>query len=196
MKHLKTIFFIAAGAMVAFGASSCKRGKEDPFLSFRSRDGRLAGTWNLTGWEGKTTTTSISGSTTSVSTTTRSYTGGTLTATTTNSGGSSSSTSKFNFQMTLEKDGSYSSKIDNFNASGTLTSSNNGDGYWNWLSDGKNKSSVNIYDPTGFNITGVSEVLGLKNKKLILKRHARSKSASGNNSYEQEVTDTYTFEAQ
>jgi hypothetical protein len=191
MKHLK---FIAAAVIItaaSLSVYSCKRGANDPFLSFRSRDGRLAGTWKLVGINGSSKTTSVSGSSTNVSETTTKYENGTQTVT--NSGGTT--TSKYDFEMTLEKDGAYTSKTTNYNNSGTLLSTIDGDGTWSWLSDGKNKSNVVISDPTSNIANGISEVDQLKAKELVIKRHARSKNAASGNSYEVETNFTYTFEA-
>ncbi len=39
---------ILAGAAVLFATPSCKKGENDPGLTFKSRKGRIAGTWNVT----------------------------------------------------------------------------------------------------------------------------------------------------
>jgi len=181
---------------MVFVASSCKKGENDPFLSFRSRDGRITAVWKLVGIEGTTKNTSVSGSTTSITTTTQAYSGGTLTTTTTSSSGTTSNTSKFDFEMTLEKDGHYASKTNNYNTSGTLTSAYEAEGNWVWLTDGKNKSSVTITDLSGSVASGTFDVDQLKSKELKLKKHQRIRQASGSNSFEQDATTTYTYEKQ
>lgn len=51
MKHLRIFVVIAlAGIFIATGIQSCKKGPNDPGISFSSRKGRVAGTWVITIW--------------------------------------------------------------------------------------------------------------------------------------------------
>ena len=43
----KIIFLLAVAVISATFISSCKKGEDDPFISFRSRDSRIIGTWTL-----------------------------------------------------------------------------------------------------------------------------------------------------
>ena len=75
-------------ALLAGGMSSCKKGENDPFLSLKSRKGRMAGEWTVT----KLTSTEVdtpAGGTASTSTTT--VDGSTLTMVE-SSGGNSTTT--------------------------------------------------------------------------------------------------------
>lgn len=54
----KLILSALAIAVVASTFTSCKKGEGDPGISFKSRKGRVAGTWKITSWEEKTTTNS------------------------------------------------------------------------------------------------------------------------------------------
>lgn len=42
-----TVLFLAVSALTAGFVSSCKKGKDDPFLSLRSRKARVEGEWKL-----------------------------------------------------------------------------------------------------------------------------------------------------
>lgn len=46
-------------ALIAGSFTSCKKGEEDPFLSFRSRDARITGTWELSEHTSTRTTTTM-----------------------------------------------------------------------------------------------------------------------------------------
>lgn len=57
MKTLKrTFLLVAVAAMLMPLLDSCKKGKEDPGISFRSRNARVTGTWTLKSYEMSTTT--------------------------------------------------------------------------------------------------------------------------------------------
>lgn len=194
MKHLKLIFAAAIIVASAFTAVSCKKGKNDPFLSLRSRDGRIDGIWKLTGINGTSTTITVNGSNRSESTTTTKYSEGTQTVTTT--GGGSGTQTKYEFVVTIGKDGAWKSVQKNFNSAGTQTGMFEGDGSWTWASDGKKKSSININDPQNTFLNGVAEVDQLKNKEMIIKVESRTKQTFTNNSTEIIKSMAYTFTAQ
>ncbi len=44
---LKKISFIGLASLFLLSSLSCKKGKDDPFVSFRSRKARLSGNWKL-----------------------------------------------------------------------------------------------------------------------------------------------------
>ena len=53
MKALKLSVFLVSISLIVL--SSCKRGEDDPFLPFSTRDARITNEWKLTGSEGITT---------------------------------------------------------------------------------------------------------------------------------------------
>jgi len=58
MEKTKRLLIIALGVvMISPLFQSCKKGEEDPFLSLRSRDKRITGTWKLNKIEKTTVTT-------------------------------------------------------------------------------------------------------------------------------------------
>lgn len=61
MKNLnKTMIALMIGAITLPAMESCKKGENDPGMTFKSRDKRLLGTWELTSSEEKTTSTNTS----------------------------------------------------------------------------------------------------------------------------------------
>lgn len=66
---MKKILTYASLALILTGSTlsfnSCKKGKDDPFLSFRSRNSRLIGKWKLSKTDGAVTSNSSSTSSTS-----------------------------------------------------------------------------------------------------------------------------------
>lgn len=198
MKNFKLILAAVAIVASSLSVSSCKKGANDPAVSFRSRDARLVGKWKLTGMNHKQVSTSVSGSTVTITETTTTYDNGVQTI----KSGGSASTSKFDFFATFEKGGEYGSYSDYFNTSGQLTSHNEGEGAWSWVNNNKNKSVIAIFQFTSGDLIanvgggglGNLEVDQLKNNDLILTRHIRVKQASGANSNETVIDQQFTFE--
>lgn len=52
-KFISRAFLAAAILPLALSLNSCKRGEDDPFLSFRTRDARLMGEWTVASIESK-----------------------------------------------------------------------------------------------------------------------------------------------
>ena len=102
------LMLAAAGLMIA--APSCKKGENDPGLSFSSRKARVAGEWDVTGWEFSSTNTESDGDS---QTSTGSLSGNTVTITNTSTSGGTSvtntSTITINeYSFTFGKDGTWS----------------------------------------------------------------------------------------
>jgi hypothetical protein len=94
---MKTSIKIAVAALViaSFGFEGCKKGANDPFLSFSSRKSRMAGEWKVSAGSG----TDVQGSSTSTWT----YDGAVWKTT---SGSTTTSTNR-TITMNFEKDGTY-----------------------------------------------------------------------------------------
>jgi hypothetical protein len=161
---LKSILFSTI-CLVAF--QGCKKGENDPFLSLKSRNARITGTWKLTAKTTNSTETTTSGGTTTTETSSSTYDGS---MEITMSGGTTS-TSSYTREMTINKDGSYSYVVNSTSYSTdpfsgqttTTTSTSSSDGYWWWLNDAKNKTRI------AFDDDAVSyEIDQLKNKEMIL----------------------------
>ena len=153
--------------------SGCKRGEEDPFISLRSRDSRITGTWVLKNATlTSVLTTSISGSTNAI-TYSVSYENGILTEI---SQGTVQGSSIYSREMTLEKDGTYNS-IDTNDGYSSEESGN-----WWWLNDSKNKTRL-AFDNDPYLVEQ------LKNKELILSMKAYCKETEPNGDWEEETED-------
>lgn len=135
----KFMFAIATIAFVAAGSTftSCKKGENDPFMSFRGRKGRLANSWTLK--EGSSTQTGNVGGTSSTTTTTY-----TATERTTTTGGIATVYTIGAYSMTIEKDGTFDmtitetlKSVDGVTVTGAEAATQNTKGVWAFL--GKNK---------------------------------------------------------
>lgn len=184
---MKKQFSVVLLGLVIVTASfvGCKKGENDPFLSFRSRKGRLAGEWKVTSMSG----TRVDGS--SGTTTTFTYDGTTYSETT----GSNVSTMPLSQEMTFEKDGTYKTHSTYTLMSTTFNEDENGT--WNFtgrIGDDKNKDHVVMRTLSSTSGTSTSTstqtwegddapsmvlyIDQLKNKEVIFKYNG--KSTSGN----------------
>lgn len=159
MKNLFAI--LAMASIVAFGG--CKKGEEDPFLSFSSRDSRLEGTWTLSSGSMTTSTlyknqaTGSTASNTTIKSNTFSLDGTNAAykyAETVNGDviDEATYTLPFEIEMTFAKDGTYTSTFtgQNIATNGTpqdvvLSSS----GTWSWKDYGKNKAGISLMQAGG-----------------------------------------------
>jgi hypothetical protein len=173
MKKIAKILFVA---MLLGAFTECKKGEDDPFISFRSRKARAAGEWTLTSG----TMTSLSRYNTSSSSSTVTYdetvysVQGSYT-----SGGSTSSYSDsgtHSYKLTLEKDGTY--RLEEIYDGDVEIS----EGTWNFsgkVGDRKNKeqllltrtsyiagSTSNVYK--GNETYATFDIKELRNKKMVL----------------------------
>ena len=107
---------------------SCKKGEDDPFISFRSRDARITAKWKLVNYEYQYTSSSGFGNTSSV------LNGSILTET---SGGFTNSYS-YSKELEINSDGTYN-----------VTTIEDGDVYtstsiWFWLNTTEKKTSISL----------------------------------------------------
>jgi hypothetical protein len=178
MKKVKiALLVLIAGVTVL---TSCKKGKDDPFISLHSRDARITAKWKLTKIEavdvhnaGATYTTTFDGTiyTETVST------GGSITAT-----GS--------FEMTIDKQGSISAWAENYTQSGFTADVRSGTGTWMWGNSDKDRDFIAISN-AGNNLfaSNFYHIDELKSKEMIL--HYTSKTV--NNGDADSYDDIYTF---
>ena len=141
--------FVLGLLVVAAVLPSCKKGDDDPFLSLRSRKGRVAGDWTVDA-RVKTETQSNSSSSTSTTTTTT-ISGSNWTQTHSNS--SDVHTGAVTFTFKFDKDGKWSSVYElteTDNTGGVTTTSvehTESSGIWNFLGkigDAKNKENMSV----------------------------------------------------
>jgi len=108
----KTISFVALTAIaVTLIFSGCKKGENDPFLTLKTRNARLAQTWDLSSEDYTETQKGTSFGSDYTSTTVYSYDGTSETQKATITSGSSSTTSTttktYSEEITFDKDGTY-----------------------------------------------------------------------------------------
>jgi hypothetical protein len=184
MKKVLLVIVMAAIMMPAF--VSCKKGENDPSISFKSRNSRLIGKWKLTKVEG--TNQYVTGG--SSVTETHAFNGTIYTVTVSPGGGSYQATGSF--EMEILKDGAYTF-TESFTPSGGTASIETGASYWYWLGNDNSKVAVDLVGGGG-NIFqgGIYNVDELKSKELILTWTTTSTSDGDpdNSNF------TYTFEAQ
>jgi len=153
MKKFK--FALLMIVAVVFILPSCKKGADDPFITFRSRDGRLMRAWKLTNitgtYQGDAVT--YDGSNLSIA--------GTVTY------------KNATVQMTFDKEAAFSyteTKTINMSSAQATTESNKGN--WAWASASKSRDNIVIPVADFFgksNNSGIYYVDELKASTLILK---------------------------
>jgi len=142
-KHFLILGMICLVATTSITLNSCKKGTDDPMISLRSRKSRLVGDWKLT--EGKVDNTNNSNVSTEV------YNGSTKVVTQ----GSNSSTTNYTKEISIVKDGTYTStevetdvnttSIFSYTTTTTTTTTTESAGKWSFLGgqgDAKNKEYV------------------------------------------------------
>jgi hypothetical protein len=157
MKKVKFALLMLFATMIILPA--CKKGADDPFISLRSRDGRITAKWKLTKIEG-TRIVNIG----TVITTTIAYDGATLTSTSTPGG---SQTASGTYEMTIDKQGKVS-WAESYASNGS-SDVQSGEDHWMWLSSNKNKDYLQIGGGNHFFSTGAYYVDKLGGKEIILK---------------------------
>lgn len=135
--------------------TGCKRGEEDPAISFKSRDSRIEGEWDLTSYTKETSTTTenvaaTGGENSSIQTSNISYTGTTLTKSgTQNLNGDITvyEPESFNYTLavTFDKDGTYTFE-ETLTSKETIGTKNSesGTGAWMWSNTAKNKTGIQV----------------------------------------------------
>jgi hypothetical protein len=164
---------------------SCKKGGNDPAISFKSRDARITAQWKLTKIE--STYTQVVGPSTTLTLvsfdgflyTTKISLNGNPVITDTKSG---------TFEMTIEKKGVMSWSETYIN--GGTTEARSATGFWSWLDSDKNKSSVYVEGGAYFFFSGRYKIDRLASKELVFIEAGNS----NNNGITQEWKKTITFE--
>ena len=168
---MKRILIILAAGLFVMTAQSCtKKGENDPFLSFKTRDARITGIWELTSsrsvWEDETT----GGGTFSSSKTEEIVEDGVRKTNDWVDGVPVNNTEEnVTGELTINKDGTYSSVgtsqltlVNGIFVATTQTTSTS-DGYWWWLNDKKKKTRIAFDDDAGS-----MNIDRLKNKEMVI----------------------------
>lgn len=214
-KILASLIAIMFSVMLFDG---CKKGEEDPFLSLRSRDSRIEGTWKLVSVE-KSVTSTDNTSTTTVTTKetdveSLSYNGSSLTETNKNTlevSGSAAenetdkTVSTYSLSVTINEDNTYtydeSKTVTSFctadlsdctpvtvSTASTVVAKDSGD--WFWLNSEKNKSEISTGAPYFW-----GKLIRLSNKELTIQGTIDESTKTTSTGFSNEVTEkgTYTY---
>ena len=127
----KVVFALAAILVATIVFDSCKKGEDDPFLSFHSRKGRICGDWKLSSG----TETFVSGGNTKTTVYTETQKTETISGTSTTEG--------FTQTISIVKDGTF--KWVEVNTIGSVITTDTYEGTWNFngrVGEAKNKEYV------------------------------------------------------
>ena len=154
--------------------AGCKKGENDPFLSFRSRDGRIIGEWTISNYN-YSETQKNGNTTTNVEVT---YAGSTYTSTK-SSGNPPADATEYSYTLKIDEGGkvTLTTTTKNGNQTGTFVE----EGTWIWGTNNKNKSAIMLAvagDQSNRNYFsgGMFNLDQLKNKEVILTRSTNSSS--------------------
>ena len=136
---------------LAFSFQSCKKGENDPALSFKSRTARLKGDWSLSSKAVTLTDASNSGSISlSTITVNGNYAGGSENIII-NTGSSSFNTlvRKYDFDITFDEEGAYKYTLNIYRPTGNANQPYQNyvyisTGVWAWLDQGKDKLGLSL----------------------------------------------------
>lgn len=195
MKKLKIALLTLLAAVILL--PSCKKGKDDPFISLKSRDSRITAKWKLTSITGTESDITISSGSTTNQSKSVTYNGSTeISTTTTTITGfptqTNTTTSIYSYDMTIDKLG-----VVTYNLTAP-PDSYTGNGTWVWASNNKNKDVINISlnGTGGFLFSGSYDIDQLKSKELVFKNTTDEYSASSGQNETKHTEYTYTFEKQ
>jgi len=192
---MRKFTLVALFALLLLPIVSCKKGSEDPMISFRSRNNRLVGTWKIVECNFNRNIISIS-NITDTSYTIKSFKNDSG-STVRRYNGVVENLNNFVGTATLEftKDG-FSRYNEQHNASGSNLESS-GDGIWNWRQTGKSKYSISIGTgsgtPVGYIFSGGEfTVTKLSHKEIILESNfSESTTTMGNGESSTQSNVTY-----
>lgn len=157
--------------------SACKKGENDPFLSLKSRDARLQGTWVLK----ESTHTEQDNNNITSNTYSETYNGSLMTVVET---GYPTFSVSYSSEIIINKGGSY--KNITVASGDTYTT----EGSWWWLTDNKKKTRLSMDDDYNS-----YEIDRLTNKELVLKYDIVEKESNSDGSfYDHTVTVSKTYE--
>ena len=167
-KNLLKFAVILFVSIIVF--SGCKKGEDDPFISFRSRTARLAGNWKLSSME----VTIAEGAGGSSNSNHFSYNGTTMTISENSNGYNSTYSEPFSLNWIINKDGTYN--LTSVTNSSVYTESGN----WSWLNKNKhidrsNKEAIilSVINSAGVNgNTNYSGKTNFNGEAMLIKRLA------------------------
>lgn len=182
---MKVLSKILLGSFVLVTLAACKKGEDDPFLSFRSRDARITGEWEMTASEYTEEEEFVSNGETLSESFTSSYDGEEWTITATDVDGTDTTYSggKEKVYYTINKDNTYTfERTQGDTLKDSFTES------WWWEDGVKNKTRLALGDDAGCFL-----VQRLTNKEMVLTYSAEYKDEDGDEVYTERVSISSTF---
>ncbi|MEI6852273.1 MAG: hypothetical protein WCL06_05495 [Bacteroidota bacterium] len=184
MRKLLVVLLVTLIAVPTFQA--CKKGPNDPLISFKSRNARITAKWKLTKIEG--TETKVTAGVSNATTTT--FDGTTKTVTSSLFGTTTTSTGVY--EMTIEKNGTMTWSETYISGTPATTDVQTGSGPWIWLNTDKNKTDVDLTGGHHFFSSGFYVIDRLASKELVLTTEQNS-----NNNGDTDVANyKFTFTAE
>ncbi len=168
---MKNVLFTLIALVCLSIIPGCKKGENDPFISFRSRDARITGKWKVVNLE------LIESYNESINT---SILNGSILTNTNNNGNSTSYSYSANWEILADGILKYTYISDGELSSGSYT--------WHWIDDTQKKTKILLSDG------GVYVVDRLTNNELILKLEIRDTNLSNGNNVVENLSLTYTLE--
>jgi hypothetical protein len=166
MKYPRFLKLIVLLSLAVIIFDSCKKGADDPLISFRSRNDRICAKWVLKSAEGKYTNSSA---TALYKEKNYSYSGSNFTLTYLNSSGSQTVMTYDAYELQMELDKKYTvSYTENYNLNGNFNSISY-TGYWYWMDDKKKTMLFIPLNETMAIDCNQWEVTELKHKQITLK---------------------------
>ena len=123
---------------------SCKKGDEDPFISFRSRDNRIIGTWELYKMDANSYSKSVyyfdNHSNINEETCTYSFKNNAIVSSCIDEDGETeTSTTSYSQSITINKDGTFVEKVSDDDGSYEYN------GLWSWINNVKDKVAIKLF---------------------------------------------------
>ena len=168
--------------------TSCKKGENDPGLSFRSRDARLVGEWQLKSVSSTATYNVFTSSAVSSTTIVTDTYDGTLWVDAVD--GVTNNSDSYSLSLNIEKTGKISCvEVDNGRT-------REGTSDWYWLDSKKNKTEVYVgLTNTKHFDRGIYNLDRLSNKEIVFTYSFYDKDIDAGNGDETIIEETWTFEA-
>ena len=159
----------------------CKKGENDPGISFRSRDARVVGEWKVSSMEDETTT-KIGTPVTSNKSETNKFDGSKKIKTVVVDGTTSpqqADDNKYEVKLEIKKDGTLAYSETRTAPDGVVSSFST-TGTWNWADSRKNKTTISLNYFGGQTLSsGFYDIDQLKNKEMIFKAETETSSKTG-----------------
>ncbi len=191
MKNSKFLGLVAMLFAVALSFTSCKKGENDPAVSFKSRTARLKGDWILGTKNVTVTTASTVGSTLTSITVNGDY-NGTEENVVTVADSTTTVVRRYSFDIRFNENGSYLYTLNIFRPTGDQNAPFNNSiytvsGVWAWLDQGSDKLGLSLSDDFSpaipdslnpntllpYNLNGSYYVDRLASEELVLKREGQ-----------------------